>query len=159
MGYQLDESFDRVNHDVLMARVARKIKDKRMLRLIRHYLQAGIMAGGLVESAREGTPQGGLCKALHNPPYTKSDVMQSKFVNTCYPGENYPFSLHNIWVTSDLIAKPARTHPCSNQVRCWLPDQNRQSQLQSFSPRHRPWHMSRWFSSRHVQESHGYRSS
>jgi len=55
----IEKFFDRVNHDVLMARVARKIKDKRMLRLIRHYLQAGIMAGGLVESAREGTPQGG----------------------------------------------------------------------------------------------------
>jgi len=55
----IEKFFDRVNHDVLMARVARRIKDKRMLRLIRRYLQAGIMAGGLVEPAREGTPQGG----------------------------------------------------------------------------------------------------
>jgi len=55
----IEKFFDRVNHDVLMARVARKVKDKRALRLIRRYLQAGIMAGGLVESAREGTPQGG----------------------------------------------------------------------------------------------------
>jgi RNA-directed DNA polymerase len=55
----IEKFFDRVNHDVLMARVARKVKDKRMLRLIRRYLQAGIMAGGLVEPAREGTPQGG----------------------------------------------------------------------------------------------------
>jgi len=55
----IEKFFDRVNHDVLMARVARKIKDKRVLRLIRRYLQAGIMAGGLVEPAREGTPQGG----------------------------------------------------------------------------------------------------
>jgi RNA-directed DNA polymerase len=55
----IEKFFDRVNHDVLMARVARKVKDKRLLRLIRRYLQAGIMAGGLVEPTREGTPQGG----------------------------------------------------------------------------------------------------
>lgn len=55
----LEKFFDRVNHDVLMGRVARKVKDKRVLRLIRRYLQAGIMDGGLVEPSREGTPQGG----------------------------------------------------------------------------------------------------
>jgi len=55
----LEKFFDRVNHDVLMARVARRIGDKRLLRLIRRYLEAGIMIEGVVSPREEGTPQGG----------------------------------------------------------------------------------------------------
>jgi RNA-directed DNA polymerase len=55
----LEKFFDRVNHDVLMSRVARKIPDKRVLGLIRCYLQAGVMEDGLVSQRIEGTPQGG----------------------------------------------------------------------------------------------------
>jgi RNA-directed DNA polymerase len=55
----LEKFFDRVNHDVLMSRLARRIKDKRVLRLIRRYLQAGMMLNGLATARREGTPQGG----------------------------------------------------------------------------------------------------
>jgi len=55
----LEKFFDRVNHDILMSRIARKVNDKRILRLIRRYLQAGIMAGGVVSARSEGTPQGG----------------------------------------------------------------------------------------------------
>jgi RNA-directed DNA polymerase len=55
----LEKFFDRVNHDVLMGRLAKRIADKSMLRLIRRYLEAGVMAQGVVIARHEGTPQGG----------------------------------------------------------------------------------------------------
>jgi group II intron reverse transcriptase/maturase len=55
----LEKFFDRVNHDILMSKVARKVKDKRVLRLIRLYLQSGVMINGVVIDSEEGTPQGG----------------------------------------------------------------------------------------------------
>lgn len=55
----LEKFFDRVNHDVLMGRLEKRIGDKRMLGLIRRYLEAGIMANGVVMERHEGTPQGG----------------------------------------------------------------------------------------------------
>jgi RNA-directed DNA polymerase len=55
----LEKFFDRVNHDVLMGRLEKRIADKRMLGLIRRYLEAGIMANGVVVERYEGTPQGG----------------------------------------------------------------------------------------------------
>lgn len=55
----LAKFFDRVNHDILMSRLARKVKDKRVLHLIRSYLQAGLFEGGIVTQRVEGTPQGG----------------------------------------------------------------------------------------------------
>ena len=55
----LEKFFDRVNHDVLMAYVACQIEDKRVLTLIRRYLEAGTMSGGIVSRRQEGTPQGG----------------------------------------------------------------------------------------------------
>ena len=55
----LEKFFDRVNHDRLMARIAQRISDKRLLKLIRAFLTAGVMEGGLVNVVEEGTPQGG----------------------------------------------------------------------------------------------------
>ncbi len=54
-----EKYFDRVNHDVLMARVERKVEDRRVLRLIRRFLRSGVMVNGIVQETPIGTPQGG----------------------------------------------------------------------------------------------------
>ena len=55
----LEKFFDRVNHDILMARLARRIGDTRLLRIVRRFLQAGMMVDGVCCERHEGTPQGG----------------------------------------------------------------------------------------------------
>jgi len=55
----LEKFFDQVNHDKLMAKIAERVRDKRLMKLIRAFLRAGVMEGGLVSPADEGTPQGG----------------------------------------------------------------------------------------------------
>jgi RNA-directed DNA polymerase len=55
----LEKFFDRVNHDILMARLARRVADKRLLRIIRRFLEAGLMQEGVSVARQEGTPQGG----------------------------------------------------------------------------------------------------
>src|SRR3974390_1789748 len=55
----LEKFFDRVNHDILMGLVAKRVADKHLLKLIRAFLNAGVMEGGLVSPTEEGVPQGG----------------------------------------------------------------------------------------------------
>jgi group II intron reverse transcriptase/maturase len=55
----LEKFFDRVNHDILLSRVTRRVKDQRVLRLTRRYLEAGMLSGGVIEARPQGTPQGG----------------------------------------------------------------------------------------------------
>jgi RNA-directed DNA polymerase len=57
--FDLEKFFDRVNHDILMGLVAKRVMDKRILKLIRGFLTAGVLADGLVSPTEEGTPQGG----------------------------------------------------------------------------------------------------
>ena len=74
----LSKFFDTVNHDLLMTFVDRTLDDKDIRRLIYVYLKSGVMADGSFTATEEGTPQGGLCLALHNPPYAEIDVMPTK---------------------------------------------------------------------------------
>ncbi len=60
----LEKFFDRVNHDILMGLAAKRVRDKRVLKLLRAFLNAGVMENGLVNPATEGTPQGGLLSNL-----------------------------------------------------------------------------------------------
>lgn len=70
----LEKCFDRVNHDLLMEKLSKKIDDGRVLRLIRRYLEAGMMADGIVSQRTEGTPQGGpLSPLLSNVLLTELD--------------------------------------------------------------------------------------
>jgi retron-type reverse transcriptase len=55
----LEQFFDRVNHDVLMGKLAKRIADRRLLGLVRRFLEAGILANGIAMERHEGTPQGG----------------------------------------------------------------------------------------------------
>ena len=114
----LSKFFDRVNHDRVMSRLATKIPDKRLLKLIRKFLTSGVMIGGLVEPQNEGTPQGGLCKALHNPPYAKLTIMQSKSLSHQISVTFAEFTLHNIATTSDLKASQAMQHPSFSSFFC-----------------------------------------
>jgi RNA-directed DNA polymerase len=70
----LEQFFDRVNHDLLMGKLAVQVGDRRILKLIRRYLEAGLMADGVVSPRREGTPQGGpLSPLLSNILLTELD--------------------------------------------------------------------------------------
>ena len=87
----LEKFFDRVNHDILIERVKRKVSDPMILTLIRRYLKSGIMENGVTTANREGTPQGGLWEASHKAPYAKEVIMRSKLFTLSYFNNLYPF--------------------------------------------------------------------
>jgi group II intron reverse transcriptase/maturase len=94
----LEKFFDRVNHDMLMSRVARQVRDKRVLKLIGDYLRAGMLEGGVVSARTEGTPQGGpLSPLLSNILLTDLDrELESRGLAFCRYADDC-----NIYVASE----------------------------------------------------------
>jgi RNA-directed DNA polymerase len=72
----IEACFDRISHPALLARVGKRIGDKRVVNLIKAFLKAGVLSeDGVTRDTVTGTPQGGLCSAEHNPPYEQRWVM------------------------------------------------------------------------------------
>src|SRR5215469_11308272 len=101
----LEKFFDRVNHDRLMAAVAKRVADKRMLKLIRAFLEAGVMEDGLVSPVDEGTPQGGpLSPLLSNLVLDELDrELERRGHRFVRYADGTPVQKSNSWGASPLI--------------------------------------------------------
>jgi len=127
----LEKFFDRVNHDVLMSRIARRVEDKRLLKLIRAFLNSGVMVDGLTEATPEGTPQGGpLSPLLSNllldeldRELTARGLRFARYADDC-----------NIYVKSRRAGERVL-----NSVTRWLDQKLRLTVNQSKSAVDRPW--------------------
>ena len=73
----LSRYFDTLNHEILLNQLRKEVKDERVIQIIKRYLKSGVMENGVVMDTEEGSPQGGLCRARHNPPYDEINVMSS----------------------------------------------------------------------------------
>ncbi|WP_347493867.1 reverse transcriptase domain-containing protein [Ruminococcus sp. HUN007] len=98
----LEKFFDTVNHDKLMTLVGKTIKDGDVISIIRKYLVSGIMIDDEYEESVIGTPQGGLCEALHNPPYAKKNIIQSNSHKTNKIVIHGNVALHNLLFKSQF---------------------------------------------------------
>ena len=127
----LEKFFDRVNHDVLMSRVARRVEDKRLLKLIRAFLNSGVMIDGLASATPEGTPQGGpLSPLLSNllldeldQELTARGLRFARYADDC-----------NIYVKSERAGRRVL-----ESVTRWLDRKLRLKVNQSKSAVDRPW--------------------
>jgi len=127
----LEKFFDRVNHDVLMSRVARRVEDKRLLKLIRAFLNSGVMVDGLFSGTREGTPQGGpLSPLLSNLLLDELDreiesrgLRFARYADDC-----------NVYVKSERAGKRVL-----QSLKNWLETKLRLTVNQNKSAVDRPW--------------------
>ena len=71
----LSKYFDTLNHTILLNLLRKQVKDERVIQMVKRYLKSGVMENGVVTETEEGSPQGGLCRAQHKPPYDEIDVM------------------------------------------------------------------------------------
>lgn len=123
--------FDRVNHDILMARIGQTIRDKRVLRLIGRYLRAGVMINGVVTESGEGTPQGGPLSPLLANIYLdaldreldRRGLAFSRYADDC-----------NIYVSSERSAQRVL-----ETITCWIKDNLRLEVNATKSGAGRPW--------------------
>jgi RNA-directed DNA polymerase len=123
--------FDRVNHDILMSRIGRLIRDKRILRLIGRYLRAGVMVEGVVQASEEGTPQGGPLSPLLSNIYLdaldweleRRGLAFSRYADDC-----------NVYVSSPRAAERVLT-----SLRDWIHRKLRLEVNVSKSGVGRPW--------------------
>jgi RNA-directed DNA polymerase len=127
----LEKFFDRVQHDVLMSRVARRVEDKRLLKLIRAFLNSGVMIDGLTEATPEGTPQGGpLSPLLSNLLLDELDrELESRGLRFARYADDC-----NIYVKSERAGQRVL-----QSVTRWLAKQLRLTVNQQKSAVDRPW--------------------
>ena len=127
----LEKFFDRVNHDVLMSRVARRVEDKRLLKLIRAFLNSGVLVDGLFSGTHEGTPQGGpLSPLLSNLLLDELDrELESRGLRFARYADDC-----NVYVKSERAGK--RVH---NSLTNWLDKTLRLQVNQTKSAVDRPW--------------------
>ncbi len=101
----LEKFFDTVCQSKMIEILSRTIKDGKVISLVHKYLNSGVLENGVKVNTPEGLMQGGLCEALHKPPYAKEEIMQSKFMKPHKTVNFKVFTLHNILLVLQ-IRKP-----------------------------------------------------
>jgi RNA-directed DNA polymerase len=105
----IEAAFDNLSHSALLERVRARVKDKRVLALVKAFLKAGVLTElGDARDTHTGTPQGSLCSASHNPPYEQRRVMRRAGLPGLVTALLGPSAAHNpSWCRSSQAGEPA----------------------------------------------------